>query len=133
ASLRAHGHPRPRPGGAHHRSLPRHVPQRRAQRRRDRGEGRRLGPSPALVRDRQEGRGHLRRRRPERRAGRHEGAGPPAQPQRVDPAHQGHATGPAREQAGTGQGPQARRRSGDSCPGHSCPGGPRRGRSRGEL
>ena len=56
ASLRAHGHPRPRSGGADHRSLPRHVPQRRPQRRRDRREGRRLGPSPALVRDRQEGR-----------------------------------------------------------------------------
>ena len=46
----------------------------------------------------------------QRRAGRHEGAGPPAQPQRVDPAHEGHATRAAREQAREGEGPQGQRR-----------------------
>ena len=65
------------------------VPHRRPQRRRHRREGRHLGPSPALVRDQQEGRGHLRRRRPAGRAGDRQGARPPAQPQRGRAAHQG--------------------------------------------
>jgi pyruvate/2-oxoglutarate dehydrogenase complex dihydrolipoamide acyltransferase (E2) component len=92
ASLRTDGHPRPGPGGAHHRSLPRHVPQRHPQRWRDGREDRCLGAPPALLRDRQEDRGHLRRHRPHGRAGHDEGARPPAEPERVDPAHEGHAT-----------------------------------------
>ena len=63
--------------------------------RRHRREGRRLGPSPARLRDQQEVRGHLRRRRPEGRARDGQGAGPPAQPQRGGAAHQGHAPRPA--------------------------------------
>ena len=69
----------------------RQVPQRRPQGRRHRREGRHLGPSSPGLRDQEEGRGHLRRRRPDRRAGHRQGARPPAQPQRVGAAHQGHA------------------------------------------
>ena len=58
-----------------------------------RRERRHLGPSSAGLRDRQEARGHLRRRRPDLRAGHGQGAGPSAQPQRVGPAHQGPPSG----------------------------------------
>ena len=70
---------------------PRQVPERRPQRRWHGREDRDLGPSPARLRDQQEGRGHLRRRRPRGRARRGRGAGPPAEPQRVRAAHQGAA------------------------------------------
>ena len=64
-------------------------------RRRQRREGRHLGPSPALLRDRQEDRRHLRRHRPAGRAGHGQGARPPAQPQRGRAADQAHPSRPA--------------------------------------
>ncbi|CAA9422225.1 MAG: SSU ribosomal protein S6p, partial [uncultured Quadrisphaera sp.] len=95
ASLRAHGHPRRRPRGAHRRPVARQVPQRRPPGRWLRRQGRHLGPSPPGLRHRQEVRGHLRGGRPDRHARRRAGARPPAGAQRVRAAHQAHAPGRA--------------------------------------
>src|SRR5690606_810204 len=91
ASLRSYGHPRPHPRRAHGCAVAGAVPRGGPQRRRLRGEGRRLGEAPPLLRHRQARRRHLRRHRPHLRAGHGEGAGPSAQPDRVRPAHQGPA------------------------------------------
>src|SRR5437763_1632138 len=64
ASLRDHGDPRRQPGGAHRRSVSRHVPQRDPDRGWLGGEARRLAPQAPVVRAQQKVRGQLRGHRP---------------------------------------------------------------------
>src|ERR1700733_2171768 len=91
APLRDNDHPRPQPRGAHRTAVARPVPEGRDRRRRQGKEGKPQGQSPSRLPDREEVRGHLRRRRPDRRARHRAGTRPPAQPQRGHPADQGHA------------------------------------------
>src|SRR4051794_37835049 len=94
ASLRAHGHPRSRSRGAHRRPVPRPDARCRTAGRWDRGKDRRLGPTPARLRDRPQERGHLRRARRDRRPGRGHRARPAVAAQRSGAAYQSHPSGP---------------------------------------
>src|SRR5581483_7246405 len=73
-------------------AVTRPVPEGRDRRWRQGRQGGYLGKTPPCLSDREEVRGHLRRRRPDRRAGHGARARPSAQPQRGNPADEGHAT-----------------------------------------